>query len=108
MLAHLKNQFDERKTGLTVQKFGLRRLQRLDTIHEEPPSFFILPSIRKKTKARSCAGRVYLALPRKTTETDWKTRPTLFRGHNKIIRKEMICEGRRTQKKLSEFQMGNN
>ena len=37
MLAHLKNQFDERKTGLTVQKFGLRRLQRLDTIHEEPP-----------------------------------------------------------------------
>ena len=81
MLAHLKNQFDERKTGLTVQKFGLRRLQR---------------------------GRVYLALPRKTTETDWKTRPTLFRGHNKIIRKEMICVGRRTQEKISEFQMGNN
>ena len=62
--------------------------------------FLSSPQSRRRQKLGGCAGRVYLALLRKTTETDWKTRPTLFWEHSKIIRKEMICVERRTQKKF--------
>ena len=33
--SHTKNEFDKRQ-DCPVQKFGLRRFQRLDAIHEEP------------------------------------------------------------------------
>ena len=41
-LSHAKNQFDERKQDWLVQRFGLRRLQRFDTIQAEPPSLLLL------------------------------------------------------------------
>ena len=34
--SHTKNEFDKRQQDCLVQKFGLRRFQRLDAIHEEP------------------------------------------------------------------------
>ena len=44
--SHWKNRFDERKQDWLVQKFGLRRLQRVDAIQAEP-------SVKKKTKGGS-------------------------------------------------------
>ena len=50
-------QFDERKQASIVQKFGLRRLQRLDATQAEPP--FLLLS-KEKDKRRLCSQDVDL------------------------------------------------
>ena len=45
--SHSKSQFDEIKQDSLVQKFGLRRLQRLDVIQAEPP-FLLLDQEDKR------------------------------------------------------------
>ena len=49
--SHKKNEFDKRQQDFPVQKFGLRRFQRLDAIHEEP-RFQLL---REEDERRLCS-----------------------------------------------------
>ena len=49
--SHTKNEFDKRQQDCLVQKFGLRRFQRLDAIHEEP-RFQLL---REEDERRLCS-----------------------------------------------------
>ena len=58
-----KKQFDERKRDWLVQKFGLRWLQRLDAVQEEP-SFFLLDQEENKKKLRAQCD---LLMKRETT-----------------------------------------
>ena len=61
MLA-LLNQFDERKQDWLVQKFGLRRLQRIDVIQAEPPLLFFCLLDKRRLARRLLYEWLHLSL----------------------------------------------
>ena len=60
--SHSVNQFDERKQDLLVQKFGLRRLQRIDVIQAEPPLLFFCLLDKRKLARRLLYEWLHLSL----------------------------------------------
>ena len=59
--SHSKNQFDERKRDWLVQKFGLRRLFKLDAIQADRASFSP-PTLIKETTKGSSAHKVFFSV----------------------------------------------
>ena len=59
--SHSKNQFDERKRDWLVQKFGLRRLSKLDAIQADGASFSP-PTLIKETTNGSSAHKVLISV----------------------------------------------
>ena len=59
--SHSKNQFDERKRHWLVQKFGLRRLFKLDAIQADRASFSP-PTLIKETTKGSSAHKVFFSV----------------------------------------------
>ena len=59
--SHSKNQFDERKQDWLVQKFGLRRLSKIDAIQADRASFSP-PTLIKETTNGSSAHKVLFSV----------------------------------------------
>ena len=93
--SHSVNQFDERKQDWLVQKFGLRRLQRIDVIRAEPPLLFSFLLDKRRLARRvlyewlhlSLQKFAFISVPRKIENNAkfWRKKATWLKHSHLLI-----------------------